>query len=62
MEERENSEEFEVHIDTEEIESFLYKNLIARGFVPEEEEIQELADIVFDFLIEKMFISEDEEE
>jgi hypothetical protein len=56
--------EIEVVIDTEEIAEFFYQQLIQRGYVPEEEEIEELADITFEYLLEKCMIDEidDEEE
>ncbi|MGL4821290.1 MAG: YozD family protein [Bacilli bacterium] len=47
-----------VVIDTEEISSYLYESLIARGYVPSEEEVEDLADIVFDYLIGKCMIKE----
>ena len=54
--------EIEVVIDTEEIAEFFYQQLIQRGFVPEEVEIEELADITFEYLLEKCMIDEIEEE
>ncbi|MFX3623205.1 MAG: YozD family protein [Ectobacillus sp.] len=57
--------EIEVVIDTEEIAEFFYNQLIRRGYVPEREELEELADITFDYLLEKCMIDEiieDEEE
>ena len=50
--------EIEVVIDTEEIAEFFYEQLIARGYVPKREEIEDLADIVFDYLLEKCMIDE----
>ncbi|WP_088041942.1 YozD family protein [Bacillus sp. EAC] len=50
--------EIEVVIDTEEIAEFFYQQLIQRGYVPEEEEIEELADITFEYLLEKCMIDE----
>lgn len=48
--------EIEVVIDTEEMSTFLYHELTKRGFVPTENEVDEIADIMFDFLIEKSVI------
>lgn len=54
--------EIEVVIDTEEIAQFFYNELIRRGFVPTEAELEEIADITFDYLIEKCIIQEEFEE
>lgn len=54
--------EIEVVIDTEEIAEFFYRELIRRGFVPSRIELEELADITFDYLIEKCIIDEEVEE
>lgn len=54
--------EMEVIIDTEEIAEFFYRELIQRGYTPSEEESDVLADITFDYLIEKKIIDEDFEE
>lgn len=51
--------EHEFFIDTEEIANYLTTQLIARGFVPTDEEVEEIADIVFDYLIEKNIIEDD---
>ncbi|BBW96066.1 MULTISPECIES: YozD family protein [Geobacillus] len=51
--------EIEVVIDTEEIAEFFYEQLIRRGFVPTQEELAELADITFDYLLEKCLIDEE---
>lgn len=50
--------EIEVVIDTEEIAEFFCKHLVQRGYAPSEEELGELADITFDYLIEKCMIDE----
>ncbi len=50
--------EIEVVIDTDEIAEFFYNQLIQRGYVPKTEETDELADIVFDYLVEKCMIDE----
>ncbi|MBR2517271.1 YozD family protein [Geobacillus sp.] len=51
--------EIEVIIDTEEIAEFFYLQLIRRGLVPTQEELEELADITFDYLLEKCIIDEE---
>ncbi|ANB56738.1 yozD-like family protein [Anoxybacillus sp. B7M1] len=51
--------EIEVVIDTEEIAEFFFKELIRRGFVPSRMELEEMADITFDYLIEKCIIDEE---
>jgi len=51
--------EIEVVIDTEEIAEFFYRELIRRGFVPTQTELEELADITFDYLLEKCIIDEE---
>jgi hypothetical protein len=51
--------EIEVVIDTEEIAEFFYNELVRRGFAPTEAELEELADITFDYLIEKCIIDEE---
>ena len=51
--------EIEVIIDTEEIAEFFYNELTKRGFVPGESELEELADITFDYLLNKCIIDED---
>lgn len=54
--------EIDVVIDTEEIAEFFYNELIKRGYAPNEEEIEQLADITFEYLIEKSIIDEELEE
>jgi len=53
--------EIEVVIDTEEIAEFFYNELIKRGYAPHEDELEELADITFEYLLEKCIIDEEEE-
>jgi hypothetical protein len=51
--------EIEVFIDTEEIAEFFFQELVKRGYVPTEEELEEIADITFEYLLEKCIIDED---
>ncbi|RSK27276.1 YozD family protein [Bacillus sp. HMF5848] len=51
--------EIEVIIDTEEIAEFFYKELINRGYAPDMSEIEEIADITFEYLLEKCIIDEE---
>ena len=51
--------EIEVFIDTEEIADFFYHELLNRGYIANEEEALELADITFDYLIAKSIIDEE---
>jgi hypothetical protein len=53
--------EIEVFIDTEEIAEFFFQELTKRGYVPSEEELEEIADITFEYLIEKCIIDEEYE-
>lgn len=53
--------EFEVIIDTEEIANHFFIKLIEKGYSPTEEELDVLADIVFDYLEDKGIIEEDSE-
>jgi hypothetical protein len=54
--------EIEVFIDTEEIAEFFFHELVKRGYVPTEEELDEIADITFEYLVEKSIIDEEMEE
>ncbi|WP_010172035.1 YozD family protein [Bacillus coahuilensis] len=51
--------EMEVVIDTEEIAEFFYHELVARGYYPGKEELEEIADITFEYLISKCIIDEE---
>ncbi|MGG3737069.1 YozD family protein [Aeribacillus pallidus] len=51
--------EMDVYIDTEEIAEFFFRHLTERGYVPSEEELAEIADITFEYLIEKCIIDEE---
>ncbi len=54
--------EIEVFIDTEEIAEFFFHELVKRGYVPSEEELEEIADVTFEYLVEKSIIDEEIEE
>ncbi|MFY4776866.1 YozD family protein [Metabacillus sp. RGM 3146] len=54
--------EIEVVIDTEEIAEYFYNQLIKRGYIPKEAELELIADITFDYLLEKCIIDEELEE
>ncbi|MFJ7975411.1 YozD family protein [Peribacillus sp. JNUCC 23] len=54
--------EIEVFIDTEEIAEFFFQELMRRGYIPTEEELEDLADITFDYLLDKCIIDEDTED
>lgn len=54
--------EIEVFIDTDEIADFFFKELVKRGYAPSDDEIEELADITFEYLLEKCIIDEEMED
>jgi len=43
--------EDELTIDTNEIGDYFYKELIKRGFAPGKKEVEEIADIVFEYMV-----------
>ena len=51
--------EIEVIIDTDEIAEFFFQELLKRGYVPSEGELDDLADITFEYLLEKCIIDEE---
>jgi hypothetical protein len=48
-------------ISTEDISDFIYQKLIQQGYAPKEEECEDLADIMFDYLIELGIVEDFEE-
>ncbi|MEK4666533.1 YozD family protein [Niallia sp. FSL R7-0271] len=52
----------EIIVDTKEVEDYFYKELIKRGFIPEKKEIEEIADIVFDYLLSIGVLEEEDDE
>ena len=59
---RNEMREIDVFIDTEEIAEFFYQELIKRGFIPAEDEVRELADITFEYLLKKDIIAEESDD
>ena len=51
--------EIEVIIDTDEIAEFFFQELLKRGYIPSEDEMDDLADITFEYLLEKCIIDEE---
>jgi hypothetical protein len=51
--------EIEVIIDTDEIAEFFFQELLNRGYVPSEGELEDLADITFEYLLDKCIIDEE---
>lgn len=51
----------ETFIHTEEIADFFFRELIKRGYTPTEKELEELADITFEYLLAKKIIEEENE-
>lgn len=54
--------DIEVFIDTEEIAEFFFQELLRRGYLPNEAEVEDLADITFEYLLEKCIIDEELDE
>ncbi len=50
--------EIEVIIDTDELAEFIYEQLLLRGYVPSDEEVEEVADVVFDYLLSRHVVEE----
>ena len=51
--------EIVVLIDTVEIGVFFFQELLKRGYIPSEDEMDDLADITFEYLLEKCIIDEE---
>ena len=51
--------EVEVVIDTDEIAEFFFQELLKRGYIPSDDEMDDLADITFEYLLEKCIIDEE---
>lgn len=51
----------EISIDTEEMAEYVYQQLTLRGYHITEDEADEIADIMFDYLLEKSVIDEEKE-
>ncbi|MFS0781540.1 YozD family protein [Bacillus sp. 1P06AnD] len=54
--------DIEVVIDTEEIAEYFFEELTKRGYSPTLEELEEIADITFEYLLDKCIIDEEVEE
>ncbi len=54
--------EIEVFIDTDEIAEFFFQELLRRGYAPSDGEVEELADITFEYLLAKCIIDEEVED
>ena len=50
--------EFEIIVDTDEIKEFSLTELINRGYVPADDEIDAIADIMFEYMVHKGIIEE----
>jgi hypothetical protein len=46
---------------TEEIADYLFKELVKLGYAPEEDELDDLAEIIFEFILEKVGAEEVDE-
>lgn len=46
-------EEIEIVIDTDEIEEFLLYELVQKGYAPGKREVEDIADILFEYLVNK---------
>jgi len=53
--------EIEVVIDTEEIAEYFYLRLVEHGLAVKESDLEILADITFDYFIEKGIVEEQDE-
>lgn len=57
MEER----EVDVYVSEEDIAKFVWDRLLAKGYVPQSDEILDLAEIFFDYLLDKAIVDFEEE-
>lgn len=48
----------EIRIDTEELEEYIHQKLLSNHLIPTGKDIEVLADIFFDFLLDKKIIDE----
>jgi hypothetical protein len=53
--------EIEFIIDTVEMGEYILEKLIKKGFIPTDEEIDTISDIVFDYLVHKSVVEEVDE-
>ncbi|MDX8361781.1 MULTISPECIES: YozD family protein [Bacillaceae] len=51
--------EINVVIDTEEIAEFFFNELLKRGHIPHAEDLLDIADITFEYLLKKNIIDEE---
>ncbi|MGM7680557.1 YozD family protein [Cytobacillus sp. Hm23] len=51
--------EINVVIDTEEIAEFFFNELLKRGHIPQAEDLLDIADITFEYLLKKNIIDEE---
>jgi uncharacterized protein YfeS len=51
----------EIEIDTVEMGEYILEKLIEKGFIPTDEEIDTISDIVFDYLVHKSVVEEVDE-
>jgi hypothetical protein len=49
----------EIQVDTDEMTEYLFANLVKRGLVPTNKEVEVISDIMFDFLVHKEIIEEE---
>jgi hypothetical protein len=52
----------ELYVSDTEIAEYIWDKLLAKGYVPESDEVLDLAEIMFDFLIDKGIVSDVTEE
>lgn len=54
--------EIEIYIDTEDIGNYLFEKLTRKGKILSEDDLDTLADIFFDYLIDKGVLEEQDDE